>query len=200
MTALAQAQLAFDDTDLPALVLLGRDDTNKAHAAWFDQSEFEAAGGAATLMGMMTLPITTDEHRALADRLPHGRIFGSGKAFVPFVKGALYDDLIAYVPVAQQVRPLRLVKEGEGGEAPTPEKPQSKVPPLTVPADWSGIVPGSVVLCLEAVGEGWFESVVVATKGEDEFVLRWRDFPDLPNFERHLSNIALLHPSASAQG
>jgi hypothetical protein len=198
--ALAQAPLAFDNTDLPALVLLGRDDTNKAHAAWFDHTEVDAAAGAATLMGMMTLPITTDEHRALAGRLPHGRIFGSGKAFVPFVKGVLYDDLIAHVPVAQQVRPLRLVKEGEGAEGATPAQPQSKVPTLTVPTDWSAIMPGSVVLCLEAPREGWFESVVIATNGDDEFVLRWRDFPGLPNFERHRSNIGLMHPSASAQG
>lgn len=205
MTALAQPQL--DDSDLPALVVLGRDDTNKAHAAWFDGTEAEAATAAAKLMGMMALPLTNDEVRALADRLPHGKIFGSGKAFVPFTKQALFDALIAHVPVAEQVRPLRLVKAESEGDALVPPEPaltkpstKNRAEAVTMPTDWTNIIPGSVVLITEDRMEGWFEAVVVSSKPNDSFECRWLHYPDLPNVLRQRVHLALLHPAGSPQG
>ncbi|MDB5528120.1 MAG: hypothetical protein JWR51_1223 [Devosia sp.] len=206
----AQARLPLDDTDLPALIVLGRDDTNKPHAAWFDQTEISGATAAALLMAMMALPVTTDDVRALADKLPHGRLFGSGKAFVPFVKAATYDALVAHVPVAQQIRPLRIVKsEAEGNESPAnpaDSKPvdaslaaKSGDSPITVPQDWSKVGPGCLVLAVsDNKADGWYEAVILKAKGNTSFTLRWRDYPDEEHIERPLSGIALLHPTRSA--
>ena len=199
MPALAQAELPLDAADAPALIILGRDDANKAHAAYFTADEAAAATNAAALMAMMVLPITGEDMRALAARLPHGRIFGgTGKAFVPFVKQATYDALITHVPVAQQVRPLRLVRaEAEGSDKPSEPAPPPapKEPALSLPADWDHIVPGSVVLATVGRDDGWWEAVVLDSKPGNMWTLRWRDFPTEPVFSRQASNLALLHAS-----
>jgi hypothetical protein len=83
-----------------AVIVLGRDDAGKAHAAWFDQSEAALAEKAADFMNMRVLRVRTDEHRALAAQLPHGRVFASGRAFVPFVKASLFMALQAAAQAA----------------------------------------------------------------------------------------------------
>jgi hypothetical protein len=72
-----------------ALIVFGRDNGGKPHASRFDASEAELAEKAAGLMGMQVLRPETGEQRALAAKLPKGRVFASGRAFVPFVKAAV---------------------------------------------------------------------------------------------------------------
>src|SRR3954452_8640787 len=79
-----------------ALVVFGRDNGGKPHASRFDASEAELAEKAAGLMGMQVLRPETGEQRALAAKLPRGRVFASGRAFVPFVKAAVYGPLAAF--------------------------------------------------------------------------------------------------------
>jgi hypothetical protein len=69
-----------------ALIVVGRDDKRKAHAGRFDTDNRAAAIKAAHLMGFVALAVTKDAMRNIAEGLPEGRIFDSGKAFVPFVK------------------------------------------------------------------------------------------------------------------
>ncbi|MFP9138555.1 hypothetical protein ACLI1C_15355 [Devosia sp. XGJD_8] len=189
-------------TEMPSIIVLGRDDAAKAHASVFTADQILQARAAAAAMGMMVLPIITDEQRALAYRLPAGKIFSSGRAFVPFVKGALYDQLIAHVPLKDQVRPLRLVKqedapseaEGGAGDSKAPAaNPGGKPAPLTMPTDWSGIVVGSVVLANESPEEGWWAAVVTNIEGH-LVNLRWRDY-DQPSLVRPITELALMHPS-----
>ncbi len=78
----------------PALVLFGRDQAGKPHASWFDAASVELAAKAAGLMSMRTVPVETDELREIAASLPRGRMFSSGRAFTPFVKGKLYERLV----------------------------------------------------------------------------------------------------------
>ncbi len=50
-----------------------------------------------------------DVLRALAAKLPAGRVFESGRAFVPFIKAALYEQLLAALaltPRRGQSKPL----------------------------------------------------------------------------------------------
>jgi hypothetical protein len=86
-----------------AVVVFGRDEAGKPHAAWFDQGEASLAEKAADLMGLRVLRVHTDEHRALAAQLPHGRVFASGRAFVPFVKAALFLQLQTAAQAAADV-------------------------------------------------------------------------------------------------
>ena len=77
----------------PALVLFGRDEAGKPHAAWFDQASAELAAKAATLMRMRAVPVETEALRELATTLPRGRVFASGRAFTPFIKATLFERL-----------------------------------------------------------------------------------------------------------
>src|SRR4051794_39270964 len=79
-----------------ALIVFGRDNSGKPHASRFEASEAELAEKAAGLMGMQVLRPETGEQRALAAKLPKGRVFASGGAFVPFVKAAVYGPLAAF--------------------------------------------------------------------------------------------------------
>src|SRR3954447_16758635 len=72
-------------TNMPALVVFGRDEAGKAHASSFAQGEAKLAERAAGLMGLRLLPVITEAEQALAAKVPRGRVFASGKAFVPFV-------------------------------------------------------------------------------------------------------------------
>ncbi len=91
----------------PALVVFGTDSLSKPHASWFPAEEQEAAINAAGVMGFSTLVVATDEQVELARKLPRGRIFDGGKAFVPFVKHVLHVKIIklaANQPKSDQTR------------------------------------------------------------------------------------------------
>ena len=84
-----------------AVVVFGRDDAGRPHASAFDATTAELAERAAGLMGMRVLRLETDERRALAAKLPRGRVFESGRAFVPFVKRPIFESLVAFGGVEQ---------------------------------------------------------------------------------------------------
>ncbi|MEO5324279.1 hypothetical protein PV773_13255 [Mesorhizobium sp. CC13] len=189
----------------PALILLGRDDAGKAHASWFDGEDAAPAKDAARLMGMAALPVEGDELRDLAIRLPKGKLFTSGRAFVPFVKGETFERLLNHLPEPLKARPVMISRpakaseKGTGDSAPSDaEKSMPERPAATRPEDWSKIAVGSMVLAREGKDDGYFEARVVEVIGEGVFRLSWRDWLDYPPFTRKAEQIALLHPKASA--
>ncbi len=163
------------------VVVFGKDDAGKPHASWFGTADAELAIKAAALMRMRVLPVTTDEHRAAASGLATGRIFDSGRGFVPFVKMAGYEAIAAFPEAYAPPPPVEAV-------------PEPLAIATTAPATWADIGVGALVLAAEAPTEPWFPSVVVETKGEGLFVLRWRDFPDEASFVRRGEDLALLPP------
>lgn len=201
MTNLALAAAAVSPAPAPmpavvasALILLGRDEAGKAHASRFDGTDAPAARKAATIMGMAALPVVGQELEALATKLPKGKLYDSGRAFVPFVKGELYERLHdslskkAREALAETNRLRQAVADASKAAQAEPET-------LTLPEDWSKIVVGNLVLAYDPEDEAWFEAFVVEAKGADEFVLRWQGWPELPNFVRRRTRIALMHPS-----
>lgn len=181
-----------------ALVLFGLDERGKAHGAWFAQEAAEAAVAAAETMGMFSLPVEDDAVRSLAGQLPQGKIFPSGKAFVPFVKASLYDALMAHLPESERDRARQPVRASGGKEASRTEAASAGTGTATVqrdkPEDWSKIKVGSLVLASDGPGDGWYEANVVEVLPEEKFKLRWFQWPDLPDFVRPVTDIALLHP------
>jgi hypothetical protein len=185
---MTQQQHLFETT--PALIVLGVDDKSKSHASWFARSEVKQASKAAALMGMATLAVAGDELSALAGKLPQGKLFESGKAFVPFVKGDLFTKLKAHLPQPIDLGALRASAAAGGGEAgeagPTPNRPK----------DWSVIAVGDLVLAPEK--EGWWEAIVERVVGE-MLTLKWRDWPDEPVFVKTREQVALMHPAAKSK-
>ncbi len=157
-------------------------------------------------MSMRAFRLTEPDHLTTVAGLPQGRVFASGKAFVPFVKRALYDRLTALggapapKPISRPAAPLaRPAKakavegakltgvKGEEAEigadmdVAASAAPANRVDPFAV---------GTVVLAPELV-MSWWEAVIVAVKG-DAVTLKWRDFPVEPTFKRSRSQIAFL--------
>jgi len=154
---------------------------------------------AAGEMGMASLPVSSDELRGAAARLPRGKLFSSGRAFVPFVKMQTFEALVTHLPDVDRKRlsaprpPQKRASEIPGkGIGGTIERPKP-----TLPQDWSKIVVGSLVLCSDDPDQGWFLAVVVKVADDGLLTLRWRDWVDLPPFTRKREQIALLHPAFS---
>lgn len=88
---------AMRDRPVPALIVFGKDEADRPHASVFGEADAGPARKAAALMGMHAVPVEADAVKALAARLPEGRVFASGKAFVPFVKTSLFDELLPHL-------------------------------------------------------------------------------------------------------
>lgn len=186
----------------PAIILFGRDERGQPHASRFAGDMAGEAEAAAGLMCLHHAIANTDALRDLAARLPAGRLFPSGRGFVPFVKAELYERLLAATVTADTPLPVRAVSKAADAPPPAGAGSGSKGSPDApggtpkAPGDWAGIKVGSTVLACQGPMEGWWEAVVVATKADDRFVLRWRDFPDEPEISRARADLGLMPPGS----
>lgn len=120
--SVAQTAATPSPVAAPSFIVLGRDEGGKAHASWFEAADRDAAERAAGLMGMHGLAVDDDGLAAIARRLPRGKLFASGRAFVPFVKGSTFDQLAARLPMSALTRPVRATPasnqdDAEGAQA-----------------------------------------------------------------------------------
>lgn len=188
---------------VPVMIVLGRDDAGRAHASWFDAGEAKLAAKAASMMGMHALIVASDEIRQLADKLPHGRVFASGRAFVPFVRASTYDKFAAHVPEAATAKPLRLV--GGSGKDETEKGQDTKLSKNsaaastgargTLPADWSKLAVGHKVLASYEKDNGWWPAYITEEADDGMLVLRWEDDGDPTPLIRKREEIGLFHPN-----
>ena len=177
-----------------AVVVFGRDEAGRPRASAFGQNEADLATRAAGLMEMQLLQIGSDEHRTLSAKLPRGRVFASGRAFVPFIKADLYEVLTVLAGAPAAPPP---VSKPEPASAAPPRPPEGTSKAGIAPDTWDDIGVGSIVLATEAPGEGWWECIVL--KAEDDLItLKWRDWPRLPVFARRPWQIGLLPPGRRA--
>ena len=151
-------------------------------------------------MGLRLLPVQTDTERALAAKVPRGRVFTSGRAFVPFIKAALFTVLQA-AALNSGVKPLKLLTgpAARGASAPTPAVPLKTpkgIGPVKQPCGWADIQVGSIVLgAAPPRRTEWYECLVIAVEGEDLFTLRYCDWPKEPPLKRRRVEIGLMHPA-----
>lgn len=175
----------------PAFIMVGLDDKSKPHASWFAADQANAATRAATLMGMALIEVA-DDLATIATRLPQGKLFESGKAFVPFVKRSTYDQLAAYLSedylAATAARIEAAAENSEYAKASKGEASPRKL------FDWRKIAVGDVVLASDGPAEGWYECNVIEVQADSRYLLRWRDWPEIDVFTRYVTGVALLHP------
>lgn len=201
------------DTVPPALAVFGLDTSQKAHGSYFSQDELERAIKAAHDMGLCALRIANDELAALAAKLPRGKLFDSGNAFVPFVSRGLFDTLNAAGEAAgdllqrpasplheRPAKPRRAAASAVSG----PNKREGVTPqPYTLPATWADISIGSLVLVVDGKDDGYFPAIVQAVGDEANLAdrqlqLLFRDFPDYPRQVRKLSEVGLVHAASTS--
>src|SRR3954468_20622400 len=84
---------------LPIIVVLGIDIDGRAHASRFEERDAPFVLRAAEMMGFhaVRVPPDNDELLAIAEKLPLGKIFATGRAFVPFVSRSALDQLAVLV-------------------------------------------------------------------------------------------------------
>lgn len=181
--------------DTPAVAVVHRNGKETPRGAWFPADDIEAVLAGAAEMGMHAVKASTAEIISLAQRLPKGRIFDSGKLFTPLIQGKVYDELMTHLPehgITAKPRLVMNTASSDGGSDADAEGPGASVPEGTRPTDWSQITVGSLVLAEEARMEGWFEAIILEVCPKHVFKLRYRDYPDDPIITRHVSRLALM--------
>jgi hypothetical protein len=184
------------------LFVYGLDEAGKPKGARFPAIEAERVIPVATAMNLHCSQAGSDEPTSPGMKLPVGRIYARGKAFIPNIKRDLYEKLVAAVDPAggKSVRSQAdgtaassTVSKGEGVRSPADTG--AILPPLAsgLPQNWESIAAGNMVLIDAGPGEGWWESIVI-NRDDAILTLRYRDFPKLPKFERHVSTVALINP------
>jgi hypothetical protein len=163
------------------LIALGFDEHQKPRGARFDGADANLVTKAAQLMDLNVYEPKTKELAELAKKLPIGRLYANGKAFVANIRQNLYSQII-----------VELAPE-PGAAVST----QQDTPPVAtgLPKSWDDIAPGHLVIAQESLEHGWWEAIVIARNG-DMLTLRFREYPKLPKFARHRNAIALMSPPA----
>jgi len=185
MTKKAQKKGKWTTPKSPPLIVIGLDGNGKPKGARFTAEHFEQAAHASSAMKLEIFEATGEELLELAKKLPSGRIYAKGRAFIPFIKRDLYERLCAASGglVRDQTGAIPNSDAAAGAQVSSPKS--------DIPAGWDAIEPGHLVLTTE--GEGWWESIVLKREG-DVLTLRYRDYPKLPKFDRHISTVALINP------
>jgi hypothetical protein len=162
-------------TAQPAVVLFGLSAFGKPRAGTFKGTEVAAARKAATKLGLTFLELADPAGRALAAKIPTGRIGGSADGLVPFVSNDIYGQIEALSDQRQK-----------NGKAATIQ--------IRLPVNWDDIKVGDRVLAQDTDPEdGWWQVTVVEAKG-DLFKLRWPTSGRGRPFQRHRAMLGLICP------
>lgn len=186
------------------LVVLGIDVENKPHASKFAAADRDIVLRAAGLMSYRVLEMSADDVGKLKAAIPDGKVFATGKRFVPFVRRELYDQLAAMLgsPAEVAVTPPPPPVVVSAAKTGAPTKPETKVADkkdaAVVIAPWSDLAVGNTVLARDDEYESWFEAVVVSITDDDTNVLRlrWRDYPEEGQFNMHRGRVGVMGPGA----
>ena len=162
-----------------ALFVLGYDDQQKPRGARFVDADPSLVAKAAQLMDLNVYQAVNGDLADLAKKLPVGRLYSTGKGFVPNIRQTLYSDIIAALAGAPEAA------RGKDEELPTVAS--------GLPKTWDEIGPGHLVIAQESHDNGWWEAICIKADG-DMLSLRFRDYPKLPKFARHKTAVALICP------
>jgi hypothetical protein len=184
------------------LFVLGFDNKGKPRGARFAEYNERVLNFVSDLMLTSVYPASAAFTEA-AMKLPPGRVYASGKAFVPPIKRELVEKLAHILnqpgdesKTFKLAYPPGQTPEHEG----EPEDGKVRtVSPITsgLPRSWDSIGVGHVVLVHESPADGWWEATVEIRDGEI-LTLRFRDYPRQPKFQRHISQVALINPGPDA--
>jgi hypothetical protein len=132
-------------------------------------------------------------------KLPPGRLYSSGKAFIPNIRRDVVEKLEAALALAAPGDESRTHKPAAPAEGHSDDTTVRTISPITygLPRSWDSIGVGSVVIIEESAIDGWWPSTVLERDGEI-LTLRFRDYPRQPKFQRHISQVALINPGPEA--
>jgi hypothetical protein len=165
------------------LFVFGVDGEGKPRGARF--SDFnERALKFALDLGLVGVYPASPAFTELAVKLPPGRLYSSGKGFIPNVRKDLVEKLNLALATAgdesQQHRP--------------PPRDIVASPASGLPKSWDDIGVGQLVLATgDEPDDGYWECIVLKRQ-DNVLTLRLRDYPKQGTYVRHLAQVALLNP------
>ncbi len=174
----------------PDLIVLGRDEAGKPRAARFPAGHDSVVAKAAKAMNLAVCKAESADVAELAKKLSPGRLYSTGRGFVPAVGRSLYDKLVEQLKLAGQPVP---------GESDQPNGSGTAAPQAAagLSTSWDDIAVGHLVIAHQSAIADWWEAIVVARDG-DMLTLKWRDYPDEANVLRHVGSVALLKPGLAS--
>jgi hypothetical protein len=176
--------------------VFGIDSTGKPRGARFSDFNDRALKFALDI-GLVGVHPASPAFAEIALKLPAGRLYASGKAFIPNIRRDVVGELNAILSSAgetsQQHRSSPPIERAEAA---------GSEPPIAsgLPRSWDSIEVGQVVLAEEdGANEGYWACVVV--KREDDILtLRLRDFPkQRQQYIRHVAQVALIYPGPASE-
>jgi hypothetical protein len=162
-----------------ALFVLGYDDEQKPRGARFVDANPNLVSKAAELMDLNVYEATSGDLAEVAKKLPVGRLYSTGKGFVPNIRQTLYSDIVAALAITPSAA------RGKDQDFPSVAS--------GLPTTWDEIGPGHLVIAQESAENGWWEAICIKADG-NMLTLRFRDYPKLPKFARHKTAVALVCP------
>ena len=106
----AKAKNAPATTSPAPVVLFGIDSHGKPKGARFGQKDAGLALKAASQLQLNVLASDDPKIAEIAARLPVGRVHGTGRTFVPFIRRDLYDRLVAVAANGNGHAPARAIQ------------------------------------------------------------------------------------------
>ena len=170
------------------LVLFGIDNRGKPKGARFGKEHASLAMKAATQLQLQVLASNDPKVAEITARLPVGRVHGTGRMFVPFIRRDLYDQLLVAAAANGNALPTSPPNGSSGASGSTPG---GSAPHL--PRNWREIGVGDLVVANQDRDEGWYEAIVVEANG-DMLTTRWRDYPRERRMVHHRLRLGLLYP------
>jgi hypothetical protein len=165
-----------------ALIVLGYDDQQNPRGARFVDANPNLVAKAAEAMDLKVYEAANGDLGVLAKKLPVGRLYSTGKGFVPNIRQTLYSEIIAALASTPEA------SRGKDDDLPTVAS--------GLPKTWDEVGPGHLVIAQESHDNGWWEAICIKRDG-DMLSLRFRDYPKLPKFSRHKTAVALICPEPS---
>jgi len=165
------------------LIVFGVDTAGKPKARRFAEKHAAVATKAAK---SLKLSICPGDKPAIADilkKIPVGRLHAQGKAFIPYIKRELFDQV--------QAAAASVVVTAKSHQGPA----VTEMPIAKPPRNWDEIAEGHLVLYHEGPRDGWWETLVLAREGET-LTLKYRDFARYPAFQCHFRAVALPYLSS----
>jgi hypothetical protein len=174
------------------MFVVGLDDKGKPRGAKFNETNDLVVSAAVDMM-LTAVVLPSPTFADLAAKLPQGRLYASGKTFIPNIRRGLHDELMAIL--AQPGDTSQPLKLHPPEQSPDALGSVTCTSPITsgLPRSWEGVGVGHMVLAHESALDGWWESVVENRDG-DILTLRFRDYPKQPTFIRHVLTVALVNP------
>lgn len=146
------------ETEPGVLVVLGVDAESKPHASKFPLADRELVLRAAGLMGFRVIELGAGDVAGLRVAIPAGKVFATGKGFVPFVKRELYEQLALKLGTAAELPVPAPVVAPASRKTAAPAAIQASPPQATLHlgAPWMELVVGDLVLARDDEYESWF--------------------------------------------